>query len=84
MNVAKITSKGQITVPARVRERLMLRAGDKVAFVEMPGEGFRLVTANHPITAIKGIVAKRAKPVTVDEMHAAVASGAAQRSRRGE
>lgn len=31
---AKITSKGQITLPARVRQRLKVGPGDKVVFVE--------------------------------------------------
>jgi AbrB family looped-hinge helix DNA binding protein len=31
---AKITSKGQITLPKAVRERLGLRPGDQVLFVE--------------------------------------------------
>lgn len=31
---AKLTSKGQITVPKRVREALGLRAGDKLIFEE--------------------------------------------------
>lgn len=32
MAVSTITSKGQITIPKRVRERLRLRAGDKLDF----------------------------------------------------
>lgn len=35
---AKITSKGQITLPSRVRERLKVGPGDKVVFVER-GDG---------------------------------------------
>lgn len=34
MNLAKLSSNGQITVPAEVRRRLHLVAGDKVLFVE--------------------------------------------------
>jgi len=35
---AKITSKGQITVPIEVRRSLGVRAGDRVAFEEREGE----------------------------------------------
>jgi len=41
MTRAKVTSKGQITLPKRVRTRLGLVPGDEVEFVEEGGE-FRL------------------------------------------
>ncbi len=41
MTKAKVTSKGQITIPKEVRERLGLRPGDEVEFVE-EGEGIRM------------------------------------------
>ena len=31
---AKVTSKGQITLPSHVRDRLKVRPGDRVVFVE--------------------------------------------------
>ena len=37
MELAKITSKGQITLPIRVRRSLKLNDGDKVAFIEKDG-----------------------------------------------
>jgi len=37
----KITSKGQVTVPKEVRERLGLRPGDEIEFVDDRG-GFRV------------------------------------------
>ena len=41
MMQAKITSKGQITVPVKVRRALGVRAGDKLLF-EKDGDDFRM------------------------------------------
>lgn len=38
MELAKITSKGQITLPISIRRALRLKDGDKVAFVEQNGQ----------------------------------------------
>lgn len=38
MELAKITSKGQITLPINIRRTLNLKDGDKVAFIEMNGQ----------------------------------------------
>ncbi len=38
MELAKITSKGQITLPIAIRRMLNLKDGDKVAFIEKNGE----------------------------------------------
>ena len=37
MTKTKITSKGQVTIPKDVRERLGLRPGDEIEFVEEGG-----------------------------------------------
>ena len=37
MELAKITSKGQITLPISIRRLLNLKDGDKVAFIEKDG-----------------------------------------------
>ena len=38
MEIAKITSKGQITIPIDVRKKLGLKEGDKVIFMEKDGD----------------------------------------------
>jgi AbrB family looped-hinge helix DNA binding protein len=38
MELAKITSKGQITIPISIRRALKLKDGDKVAFIEQNGQ----------------------------------------------
>ena len=43
MEVAKITSRGQITIPIDIRKKLGVREGDKVVFIEDQG---RIVVAN--------------------------------------
>jgi antitoxin PrlF len=37
MITARVTSKGQVTIPKQVRERLGVRAGDDVGFEEKGG-----------------------------------------------
>ncbi|MDO5092531.1 MAG: AbrB/MazE/SpoVT family DNA-binding domain-containing protein [Propionibacteriaceae bacterium] len=50
MNLAKLSSNGQITVPVEVRRRLRLSPGDKILFVERPsGE---IVMANAALAAL--------------------------------
>ena len=38
VEVAKITTKGQITLPIQIRKRLNLKEGDKVIFIENNGK----------------------------------------------
>ncbi|NLV63855.1 MAG: AbrB/MazE/SpoVT family DNA-binding domain-containing protein [Clostridiaceae bacterium] len=52
MELAKITSKGQITVPKEIRDKLKLKTGDKVIFIE---EGDKIIFANSSIIALKEI-----------------------------
>ena len=34
MELAKVTSKGQITIPIEIRKKLGIKNGDKILFVE--------------------------------------------------
>ena len=68
MATAVLTSKGQITIPQAVREKLGVATGDRVEFVELPEGGFALKPAIEDVRALKGIVPKRDKPVSVEEM----------------
>jgi len=40
MEIAKITSKGQITIPRDIRVKLNLKKGDKIIFFEEDGKYF--------------------------------------------
>jgi antitoxin PrlF len=72
MAAATLTSKGQITLPKSVRERLGVEAGDRIEFIESE-EGFLVVPATRDIRSLKGIVPKPKKPVTIDEMNQSIA-----------
>ena len=37
MELAKVTSKGQITIPIEIRKKLGIKNGDKILFVEESG-----------------------------------------------
>jgi looped-hinge helix DNA binding domain, AbrB family len=45
MEMAKISSKGQINIPVAIREFLNLNAGDKVVFI-VDGESVRMLNAS--------------------------------------
>jgi antitoxin PrlF len=57
-NIATVTSKGQVTVPIEVRNRLGLKEGDRLAFVNEGGEiVLRLDRVQkNPFTAYAGVL----------------------------
>lgn len=79
MAAATLTSKGQITIPASVREALGLKAGDRVEFVQDGKERFAIVPATLPASTLKGLVRKPLKPVSIDDMNEAIAEMGARR-----
>jgi AbrB family looped-hinge helix DNA binding protein len=82
MAVATLTSKGQITIPSRVREALGLEKGDRVEFVEQGKGQFAIVAATRSVHELKGMFQrKRSKPVSIEEMNAAIARRACGLSR---
>jgi AbrB family looped-hinge helix DNA binding protein len=68
MASAKLTSKGQITVPAEIRIALGIRAGDRINFIETGKGKFAIVAANQPVQNLKGLVAKPRKAISIEEM----------------
>jgi antitoxin PrlF len=78
MASAKLTSKGQITIPVKIRETLGLRAGDRVQFVEADEGKFVMSAAKRSIRELEGIFWRKGrKAATIEEMNEAVARGAA-------
>jgi len=72
MTTATLTSKGQITIPKEVRERLGVEAGDRLEFVEQERGVYKVIAATRDVSRLKGLVAKPRRPVSIEEMKAAV------------
>jgi antitoxin PrlF len=70
MLTASLSSKGRISLPAKVRMTLGLKAGDRVGFVELEKGTFFLVAMNVPLRQLRGrFMGKRR--VSIDEMNPA-------------
>ena len=78
MSTATVTSKGQITIPAAVRASLGLEAGSRVEFVETSNGQFAIIPANSTVRALKGMLRKPDAPVSIEQMHKAIAVQGAQ------
>jgi AbrB family looped-hinge helix DNA binding protein len=76
-----ITAKGQATIQKAIREHLRLKPGDRVKFFVHP-DGSVVLLPKLPASTLRGIVRPRRRPVTIEEMSAAVAAGAANGARR--
>jgi antitoxin PrlF len=81
MPIATLTSKGQVTLPAAMREKLRLRAGSKVMFEEQRDGSFVVRKETGDIRDLRGLLRARKgeRPLTIEEMDEAIARSAAER-----
>ena len=77
---ATITSKGQVTLPKPVRDKLRLRPGDKIDFMLEEDGSLRVTPVTASVTQLKGMVPKPESPISLEAMDEAVA-GAVTRGR---
>lgn len=87
MATAKVTAGGQVTIPENVLADLGLGVGGSVEFVQLSKGRYAIVAsasevpnASHkfPVTALKGILRKPRKPVSIEDMNEAIADEAAK------
>jgi antitoxin PrlF len=76
-----LTSKGQATIPKPIRDHLQLKPGDRVKFFIHP-DGSVVLLPKVPVSALRGILERPRRPVSIDEMNEAAAAGAAESSTR--
>ncbi|MCX7135162.1 MAG: AbrB/MazE/SpoVT family DNA-binding domain-containing protein [Proteobacteria bacterium] len=79
MATSIMTTKGQVTIPLGVRQRLGLDAGDRIEFVEIESGMFAIKPAIDDVRSLKGLLRKPSKPVGVADMNAAIRARGAGR-----
>lgn len=82
MPTSTLTSKGQVTIPKAIRERLGLAKGDILEFA-VDDSGQVVIRASRATGEIFGLLREFApeKPVTTNEMNAVVRAHAARKYR---
>ena len=83
---ATLTSKGQLTIPKAVRERLSLQAGDQLVF-RFEDDGsleLEVLRPDRRVDRLRGILKDYApaRPVSVEEMREAVLDRAVEDQRK--
>lgn len=79
MSSATITSKGQITLPKAIRDRLRVKPGDRVTFREREDGTVTVEADTVDLRELRGSIRPRVRGVSVDDMQAAIRRGAARR-----
>ena len=72
MPAAKVTSKGQVTIPKEVRQALGVEPGDRVSFVLRPDGVVEMMARTGSLLDLAGVLGERRLGVTVEDMDAAI------------
>ena len=72
MPTATLTSKGQITIPIDVRNRMNVNTGDRVEFIEIGPGRYEFVAATRSVRELKGMFGKPSKKISIDDMNKAI------------
>jgi len=69
MSETRLTSKGQITLPRDVRQRLKLKLGDRLRFRIADNGQVVLEAAKHHVAELHGLLQRKGrKPVSIEAM----------------
>lgn len=75
---ATLTSKGQLTLPKEIRNRLHLQPGDRLDFMLEEDGTVRMVPVTASLRELKGILPKSKQTLSLEEMDAAIAKAASK------
>lgn len=83
MAKAKITSKGQVTIPKKVREKLDIHPGDEIIFKQNKRGETVIESDKKSIKRLAGILHRSGqKALTIEEMNEAIKQTAVERYKR--
>lgn len=73
MSDARLTTKGQVTIPRDIRDRLHLKFGDRLRFRITDSGQVMLEAAKHHVGELYGLLQRKSKkPVPVEVMDEAI------------
>ena len=67
MELAKVTSKGQVTIPVEIRRKLGIKNGDKVLFIEESGRVYMMNSSMDALREAQRAFAGEAERVGVED-----------------
>ena len=81
MITGTVSSKGQITIPKKIRELLKVDTSDKIVFTPVEDGKVVITIKQNPATALFGMLKHRrlAMPVSLEKMEAAIQKRRAKR-----
>ena len=79
---AKVTSKGQITLPIELRNKLRLVPGSRVDFEERPDGSFVIRRKTGDIRELRGIFKYEGPPVSIEDMDRGIGEAIAEDFKR--
>ena len=82
MITGTISSKGQITIPKKIRELLKVETSDKIVFIPLEGGKVMITGKQNPAALLFGMLKHRrpARPVSLEKMDSAIRKRRTKRS----
>ena len=77
-----ITTKGQITLPKAIRDKLGVKPGDRVTFREQADGKIVVEAATVDLLSLCGVIKPKVRGVTVEDMNEAIGQAVVDRFRR--
>lgn len=73
--ISTITSKGQLTIPKKIRQQLKIKTGDKIEFLFDNAGHCQIHPVKSSFIELKNMVPKPKKIITLKEMQEAIEKG---------